>query len=342
MHHSSTYIKIMTLAAAAWLTGCRKETEYAPSPYKEIESFSVATSANTMMLGAVDGDSILIYWPSYISQPATVMPEIKVSGKATITPASGTAIALATGTKYTVTAADGSKKAYFLKLIINQPGIQVNENASYAAVKGGVISINTNKDVKYLVEDATVTKAALVGSDGKETLLSVAFATRNNVPYIDLTIPDNEAVKPGAYKLKFTSGAVTFTTAAAVAGVLYPATMKPQATTLNEAVSIKRGAEITFKGTGFTDMQDARVWAYSATWAVVELGTLKMVSFTATTATYQVPANFPTGTYQLGAYTDKGMFIQLRTSDYFPGWNWMNVKKVYADVPGSATITITD
>ncbi|SEB08114.1 hypothetical protein SAMN05660909_05268 [Chitinophaga terrae (ex Kim and Jung 2007)] len=345
MNRISRLLYIGSLAAgAALMTACKKETAYVNSPYHNIESFTVTTADLGALSGAVNGDSIVLYWPSYSAIPAKVAPVIKVSANATITPASGTEVPLATGTKYTVKAQDGQSKDYFLKVVLNQPGIQFNETVSYYALKGQTVSINTNRDVKYLVEDAAKTKAFLVDNDGKEAELNVAFTVREKIHYIDITIPADIAFKEGAYKLKFTSNQVSATSNGNIFAILYPSDRYPRANSLTADITVKRNENITFTGASFTDMQDARVFSYTSSFSEKELGVFKLVSFTETTATYKVPADFPTGTYEVGGWGDDNpnMWIQLRTSDYFNYWNWMNPKKNYADVNGSVKITIKD
>ncbi|WP_142687701.1 hypothetical protein [Chitinophaga polysaccharea] len=331
-----------SLAGMALITSCKKETEHAPSPYNKIESFAVTTDGNGVINAAVNGDSILVYWPAYVTLPATVSPLIRVSDNASVAPASGTAVKLVTGTKFTVTSQSGAARNYFLKLVLNQPAIRFNENVSYAVLKGGTFSINTNRDVKYLVEDATRTKAYLVNPAGKEDVLSISFNVRNNIHYVDVTVPENISFSEGAYKLKFTSDQVSAVTAEALVGIIYPESKRPKAAPLTSSVTIKRNGTITFSGTSFIDMKDARVYGYNADWSEREIGTFALESFTGTTATYKVPADFPKGTYELGGFDDKGMGIQLRTSDFFSFWSWMNTRKNYVEITGAVTITITD
>lgn len=326
------------------MTSCKKETEYANSPYNKIESFAVTTSDLGTVSGAVNGDSIILYWPSYAVVPQKVAPVIKVSSNAAVTPASGAEVVLATGTKYTVKAQDGKTKDYFLKVVLNQAGIQINENSSYFAEKGKLISINTARDVKYLIEDAAKTKAFLVDKDGKEAELKVAFAVRENAHFLDLTVPADIAFKEGAYQLKFTSGQVSVTSNGSVFAILYPGDKYPKAQNLTTNITAKRNGNITFSGTSFVDMQDARIFSYTSSFSEKELGVFKAVSFTETTATYKVPADFPLGTYEVGGWGDNNpnMWIQLRTSDYFNFYSWINPKKNYVDVNGSIKVTITD
>ncbi|RFS24797.1 hypothetical protein DVR12_06275 [Chitinophaga silvatica] len=339
MNRINRFIYLSLLVAL--IISCKKETEYANSPYNKIESFAITTSGNTIS-AALSGDSIIVYWPAYIVLPETVSPVVKVSENATLTPASGTGVALATGTKYTVKSQEGKTKDYFLKLVINQPGIQINENATYAVEKGGTFSINTNRDVKFLIEDVAKTKVFLVDNNDKEVELVLAFNERGGIRFADITVPQNISLSEGGYKLKFSSGQSVFTTSTAIVGILYPVVNYPKADALNTDVTVKRGGNIVFKGTGFIGMQDAYIWGYTATWQIHDIGSFKAVSSTGTTTTYQVPADFPLGTYQLDGYDEHGMFIQLRTSDFFRSWNHLNPTKNYVNVNGSAKITITD
>lgn len=321
---------------------CKKETEYAAFPFKDIQAFKIAAGEETIN-GALENDSIIIYWPSYLEMPASITPDITLSEKATIQPAAKEGVAFKTGTKYTVKAQDGSTKDYFLKVVINQPGIQIYE-ATYSAVRGGTLAVDNGRLIRYIIRDTAQTHFFLVDTAGRETRIAISFATRNNTPYTDLKLPGGDTLQPGAYRIKINSGIRTLTTENAIFGVLYAANEQPAANPVDGSITLKHGSQITFTGTGFIDMKEGRVFGYNTTtdWSEKEIATLQLLSFTATSATYRIPDNFPTGNYELNSYNDNGIFFQLRTTDFIGFWDWNKQKKVYVNIDGAAQITVTD
>ena len=329
---------ILVLAA---FVSCKKETEHAPYPYNNIEKLSIAAGGDDKINASFHNDSIIVYWPSYLPKPAKVTPEIIVSEKATITPASGTEIAFTTGTKFTVKAQNGAAKDYFLKVIVNQPDIQVFES-TYATTKGGTITVNNGQQIRYLARDVNLTSFYIIDNANKETQIPIEFAEQpDGTPIMRIKVPDTDDIKIGAYKIKIVSEERTFISPNAIFGVLYPASAKPTVKAVNTPVTVKQGETITFNGTGFFDMKEARVYAYDANWNEVEVATLALVSATATTATYRIPATFKAGTYQLGGYDADGIGIQLRITDFIGFWNWNKQTKVYVNVDGATSFTVT-
>ena len=120
-------MKIITILISGLLlllhVSCdKKEFEYGKEPYNVIESFKIKGYGTIDSIQAViAGDSILIYWDVAVEQPATITPTIVIPATATLTPASGEAVAFSEETEYTVTAEDGTIRTYRLKPKINQP-----------------------------------------------------------------------------------------------------------------------------------------------------------------------------------------------------------------------------
>lgn len=91
-----------------------------------------------------------------------VAPEITVSEGATISPASGIAIASPNGTVYTVTAADGSKAYYKVRKAEQYTRFKADSNVSYTAgqqVPGfanwQAVTLGTGQSISGLVDEAT-------------------------------------------------------------------------------------------------------------------------------------------------------------------------------------------
>jgi len=145
-------------------SACKKEYEIAPTPYTEITSFKIPYNAGKdTIVAAVDGETIYVSWPGSTEWPIpeTVAPIINISKNASISPASGTAIALKDGAQYQVKAQDGTIKTYTIKLSNGAllPSFQDEETQVTAIAGQSSFSIRMNNlaldgsDSLYLVDD---------------------------------------------------------------------------------------------------------------------------------------------------------------------------------------------
>lgn len=324
---------------------CKKETEYAPYPYNEIQSLKITAGSETIS-AAVSADSIIVYWPSYLSKPEKISPQIVVSENATVTPASGTEVNFATGAKFSVKAQNGAVKDYFLKIVINQPPIQLAEveYLTYLAEKGGSYTFTNGTYLRYVIPDPAVTSFYLIDSSNTEHRLEISFTEGDQDMVV--TVPNDNAIKMGGHKIRIVSGTQTIVSGNYIFGIVHPASLKGTATPLTSSITAKRGGEITFTGTGFFDMKEAIIKTYDENGNESDLGSLELVSYTATSATYRVPASFPVGSRAIGSFAAGSVSIALRTSDYFSSWSWHNPPKVTlpVDAPfdGSLSLTITE
>jgi hypothetical protein len=109
----------LLLLAGILFSACKKEYEIAPTPYAEITSFKIPYNAGKdTIVAIVNGENIHVSWPGSTEWPIpeTISPVIHISKNASISPASGTAIALHDGAQYQVKAQDGTTKDYTIKL----------------------------------------------------------------------------------------------------------------------------------------------------------------------------------------------------------------------------------
>lgn len=322
------------------LNACKKEKEYTLYPYNQIESFAIVTAEEDTIMTAIAGDSVIVYWPSWIALPEKIAPDITVSANAEISPASGAEVNFSTGTKYTVTAQNGTVKNYYLKVIINQPPIQVFEQ-TYAVAKGATLNVDNGRNMRYFERDTNITKFFVIDTNGVEFQLPLEFTLSGSTRRMRVTVPDLDIIHPGPYKIRVTSGTQTFLSENYIFGVLYPTSARPKPDEITAPVVTAQGSLITFTGTNFKDMKEARIFRYDEAFNEIEVGTFSLESFTETSATYRIPINFPPGNYVLGGFGSDGIFISLRTSDFFSGWQWNTVRKVYVNVSGSQTFTIS-
>ena len=100
-------------------TAC--EDDEGPYPFNSIEVFSIMDTEGNTIEAVIRDQMITIQWPPFQEIPETITPDIIVSERATISPASGETVAFGNETVYTVTAEDGSTQTYTLDRVINAP-----------------------------------------------------------------------------------------------------------------------------------------------------------------------------------------------------------------------------
>ncbi|MFT3824153.1 MAG: hypothetical protein QM731_09540 [Chitinophagaceae bacterium] len=122
MFKINNIVPFALLVAGLSVQSCKKtEYEYEKRPYNEIKQFVIVGSTGDSTKSLIAGDSITVYWSADVAQPTTITPKIVIDDKATISPASGQAVAFNKTTTYTVTAEDGSTKTYRLNPVVNIP-----------------------------------------------------------------------------------------------------------------------------------------------------------------------------------------------------------------------------
>jgi hypothetical protein len=320
-NHIYTVIAFISLL----FTACKKETEYAADTSKRIVSYAFDNGTGEIVKAVVSGDSLLVYWPSYLVKPAAIIPAIELSENAIISPASGTSVALATGTTYKVTAQDGSTRNYYLKIIGNQPDIWINEK-QVNVPRGTTYLANSDKEEFWnLIKDTNQTKMYIIDSLGGERKIKIVFTPDNTSlggDVVSLEIPDT--TMPGPYKLKVISGIRT-KISTAFFNIKYRANgFKAVSGTL----TVKAGEEFTLSASnaGFNDdlVKSLKQISLSKNIGTAEapvyedLATMQLVSNTATTATFRFPvAVLPAGTYTLFSSVGN-IFFRAHWNAYSP------------------------
>lgn len=110
------------LLGSIGLYSCSKtEYEYQQRPYKDIQLFTITGSYGVPVKGFIKNDTIQVNWNPDVKMPETITPEIVVSDKATVHPASGSPVAFSDTTRFRVTAEDGTVKTFYLKIVLNVP-----------------------------------------------------------------------------------------------------------------------------------------------------------------------------------------------------------------------------
>jgi hypothetical protein len=270
------------------------DTEYenAPYPYKELLTFSF-TANGTIVEAAIAEGQILIYWPHTLTPPSTVTPQVAVSEKASVNPASGTNIPLQDDVTYTVKAEDGTTASYKLKIIVNQPPLTLDNDNISSGTLGQTADIRGTN----ILLDASRTSVSLIAANGTEMQMEVdtivdAFGTGfgSNI-LIQLPEEGTTALDTGWYKIKVTSGVRTATTTDAMLYIRY---RYPAFDIVSNSITVHPGETFTMTGRYFRQLGDAQALAQegSETYA-----SLQLVNFTPTAVTYRVPDDTPTREY---------------------------------------------
>ncbi|RPD42482.1 hypothetical protein [Chitinophaga barathri] len=198
----------------------------APEAQNRIITYSIVNVQGDPISGAVNDrdSSITIYIPFY-RQLVVLEPEITVPEGATVTPVSGTLIedlldVFRNGRdiKYTVTAKDGSKRTYTLRIVVQQPDLVLDELSTATDIAEFTIDTRLAYDAIHIkltgsgfMEENELMKMVLVDETGRE--LSPIGLSTTNVGNIHLIIgsitkftdpqePVLQELKTGLYKIK--------------------------------------------------------------------------------------------------------------------------------------------
>ncbi|WEK33845.1 MAG: hypothetical protein P0Y53_15255 [Candidatus Pseudobacter hemicellulosilyticus] len=161
------------------LMACKKETEYRNEPVQALHSFSI-TAGETILEAAIKDDSLVVYWPWPVLLPETISPVISLAAGASISPASGTAVPLTTGTRYTLKKEDGSEQVYYLKLVNNWPALDTRYIKN--TVNSGRGERLNLSGLRYFIGDKEKTSMSLISRiNGEETPLNIETITDRTI-----------------------------------------------------------------------------------------------------------------------------------------------------------------
>ena len=275
-------IKMAALAAIpVMLFSCKKED--AKFPYTDIVSFTVDASGQAVK-AAVTGDSIILYFPVGQAIPENITPEITVSDGATISPASGTTVALKETVVYNVTAQTGITKQYKVYIPNNQPKPVVRSYSGITTYNGKRYMRVDNGEFQFLGDYfATGGTATLLTMNDQEKPTTNSFL-----------VPIQWRFKPlekGTYKAIVLNNAGYTTTIKDTFDVID--NPFPNLTAFTAPVTVKRGTDITLAGNNLNYVISASIRN-----AATSLSTAVTVkSVTANSITLTIPAGLVAGNY---------------------------------------------
>jgi len=298
------------------VTSCKKED--ALRPYADIINFTVTSPDGEPIKAAIDGDSIVIYWPIGRELPETLTPIINVSGGATISPASGEEISLAEVVQYTVKAETGDTKIYRLHIPNNKP-------KPYIRNFGG---LNIQGDKQFVFKDWVMsfrgdyydaseggTAVFYVGTEGNEIPAEVQYISELGANIVAGTLGSFSGIK-----IESNGYTLFYETAFEVVGNPFSTLANPK-----EPTTAKPGDELTFLGTNMDKVDKFEIGNYltNTQWE------LDIVATTAETITVKLPSDIPAGEYNVivayypaGEYNDAG-----NTASYLQEHNMITIEE---------------
>lgn len=295
MNIQNTFLKagivLPVMITYFFLSSCKKE--YPDYPYNEITSFEVKIDEDNALKAALEGNEIILYWPPFQAEPDSIAPEISVSDRAKISPASGEKIPFTDGFTYHVTAQNGSVQSFTLKISANvpDPGFYFNNPAT-----NGVYTIRYEQDFPYIrgyyiIPDTTKTKVYISNSKVGEINMT-PFIT--SLAQIRLTFNIPTSVDTGLYNIRVVSGKVAFEPEEKLYIYYHePGISWPYTTELKTRATVTFNTKIGMYAEGPTKIEKVRL--RSATDSA--LHELELVLVEEGKITVKIPDQFPTGIY---------------------------------------------
>lgn len=279
--------------------------------YTDITSFQVNEFSNdTAIKASLKGDTILVYWPSYKSMPATIKPTIILPDSATISPASGVEIPFKTGTTYKVISGAGTSRNYTLKVTFEQPipwfyAPLLNTefyNGSYQTLIKG----------DNFTPDTAMTKVYLVSAVDSVAYQAEIYSINSAGPgfFIPWNVPE------GLYDIKVVNGLHTvynnITQSRSNLQIKYPPFSQVYGFTVPE--TLHRSDTFEIRGFLLEAMTQARMYDND-----LNRVNLEILSTSRDKVVLKVPADYPLNNY---------ITIQLRTAEGISASDKLNINIV--------------
>lgn len=295
MNIQNTFLKagiiLPIIVTSFFISSCKKE--YPDYPYNEITSFEVKLKDENTLKAALEGNEIILYWPPFQPIPDSIAPEISVSDRAKISPASGEKVPFTDGFNYKVTAQDGSTKSFKLNLSANvpDPGFYFNNPAT-----NGVYTVRYNDLFPYIKGNYIIPDTA----NTKVFISNAKVGEINMTPYvtslaqIQLVFSVPTSIDTGLYKIKVVSGKVVFEPEERLYVYFHePNITWPYTTQLKTGGTLTLNTSTGVEASGPTKITRVRLRSQADN----SLHELKIVQVEQGKLTLEIPAAFPTGTY---------------------------------------------
>lgn len=267
---------------------CKKE--YPNLPYTDILNFSVKDANGETLKAAVENGQIIIYWPPGQAVPATITPQFTIADKATSSPANGITVPFSNNTSYTVTAENGTKATFKLRIVMNTP----------IPLLDGVYGVLTFNDKAFMTPldqisivgdyfDATPgnTKVILVNTNNQESEAKITTLSEISIN----ALPEVPEGNYKAIKVVVNGKSVSYLQNFAVV-----ANTKPNisGTFFKEAMTLKQGDLFTInEGVNLQNIN--KIELYNNTTRAYVSVTIKEAK--AGSITIKIPEDFPLASY---------------------------------------------
>ena len=309
-------VAVWTAVVLLLAVSCKKEA--ALRPYTDIVNFTVTSPDGEPIKAAIDGDSIVIYWPIGKELPETLTPVINVAEGATISPASGEEVSLREAVQYTVKAETGDRKTYRLHVPNNKP-------KPYVSTLGG---LNIKGDRQFIFKDWVMsfrgdyydaseggTAVFYVDAEGNETPAEVQYISELGVNIVAGALGAFSGVK-----IESNGHTIFYETVFEVVENPFSTLTDPE-----EPTTAKPGDELTFSGTNLDKVDKFEIGNYLTNTQLE----LEIVAATAESITVKLPADIPAGAYNFivgyfpaGEYNDAG-----NTASYLQEHNLITIEE---------------
>jgi hypothetical protein len=225
-----------------------------------------------------------------------LIPTITVSEKATVSPASGVAQDFTGGPTYTVTAEDGSSKAYRIEVTVP-------------------ISLSIGKSItSFKFSSISPEVIGTINEDEKKITLTVPYGTKVKALVPAIEISKKATISPASGVATDFTNPVTYTVTASngvtqeyIVKVIISSTVPEGALVISEITdtSISRGETMVIKGIHLSKAGTATninfiPWPNGG----VTLIRTGVANTDGTQVTYTIPNDFPTGTYSVAVEVD--------------------------------------
>lgn len=290
------FSSLLILPVIVLFTSCKKQ--YTDYSYSNLVSFSLKGNDGEILKGAITAQDITVYWPPFTKVPDSIIPQITIAERASISPASGKKVAFKETTKFTVTAQDGTQTVYTLKPVINQPIPYISGfSPAYSHDNNGVRVFypDTELDLQgdYFLADSLATKLYLEVEGGQEIPMIITTLAKTRI----ISEVLSEKLKKGTYfKVKIVSGSRTIYSGRCLMGEALP--LIPEADILYTK-TFKAGDTFTLAGININTISAVTV-AANLTAAPQNL---VVQNKTAGEVTLNIPDNMPAGNYSVLNYT---------------------------------------
>lgn len=291
---------IGSFAIAIALAACTKTVDLPAEPANRMLEYRIATSDGDMQAVIDESDkTINIYLPYYLYQLKMAATSIAVSGGATVQPLSGELVNLRdTTVTYTVTAKDGAKAVYKLKVHVMQVPHTADELSSATDTFSTRLGSTINITGGNFLADTTLAYISLIDENEKEYRLPRS-TPQLSTTRMDGFIPNDKTLDTGLYKVKVTSLKQSVI-------LEYPVRLKyalPVFKLDGYKVTAKQGETIRLPGKDIRGLQRfaIRIATTGGIYNLAGYKDLEIVSYTDEEAVLRIPEDCPVGAYPVSA-----------------------------------------